>query len=505
MRFGLPCPVLLRGSYPAAADHVGISAVDVERIVSESAALRDGKVLTASEFFEAFPDDSFDEFTGERLFPESLSIRFIDVPRDPAQPFTPPITDADRAAHEVWASSSRLRSLQALNAPSILLQGAKNSLQIACEALCSGRLEERWLPLSSLMTGAPAEPHAAGPPDALFALRGGPESDETTPGDAAIVAGGVVVAWHYLTIVFALDGTIRDVFPTCDLRVVGSDARYLALVCGGGSVANSGHFGGEVHVRDTVEHGWLPRGEALPSSLPRFVAGTLGDVRWAVVIDVTEGVGYRTSPLYQDDQCGETFSSGCGRFVWDRGRFVLEAATGDAVLDVDRLTGVFLGFAKTEEGWRFLMISDPEDDAAPGRVQLVDETGAVVRDLGALEARHAFALSPDGRRLVHARTGELRVCDADSGVGASFDLSSLAPALRLPNTSGLWQRLAAAHGAPSLLITQAPAQLRETLPASYDGEEVTAEALADAIDEATRCPRLPDRVELLGSPEVDGK
>jgi hypothetical protein len=315
-----------------------------------------------------------------------------------------------------------------------------------------------------------------------------------------MISGGVVVAWQYLTIVFALDGAIRDTFPTCGLRVVGSDERHVSLVCGGGSVTSSGHFGGEVHVRDTVEHRWLPRGEALPSSLPRFVAGTLGDVRWAVVIDVKEGVGYRTSPLYQDDQCGETFTSACGRFVWDRGRFVLEVATGAAVLDADRLTGVFLGFAKTEVGWRFLMISEPEDDAAPRHVQLVDEIGAVVRDLGALENRHAFALSPDGRRLVHARTGELRVCDADSGEGAGFELASLTPALRLPNTSGLWQRLAAAFGAPSLLVTQTPAQLREAVAGSYDDDDdVTAEALIAAIAEAKRCPRLPDRVHRLGA------
>ena len=324
--------------------------------------------------------------------------------------------------------------------------------------------------------------------------------DPTLAVDAAWLGEGLAVFWPYATVVFDLDGAIRDAFPSRGLRAVGADERYAAFVCGGGGAANSGYFGAQVFVRDTRARAWLPPGTPIPETLPRFVAGTIGDVKWAVVIDTREGLGYRTSPGASGDQCGETFNSACGRYVWDRGRFVLEAATGQAVLDASPLEGKLVGFAKTETGWRFLMQDETEDnddqdeDEPRARLHLKDQTNAVVRTLDANAL--SCALSADGVRLVEVTSSALRISEADSGrVDVAFDLSELRRALELPSHEDeLWQQLAAAFGTAAQLAACNVEEVRQALAALWRSGELEDADLSQAIAAANTVAPLPDRV-----------
>ncbi len=523
MRLELPCPILLRSSYPEVGRRLGLSPDDIERVLWGSRALRDGRVFDVTAFANAYPDDLFDDFTGDDCFPDDLLVRSFEVPRDPATLLTPPITEFDRAAADAWVAIRRHRKLAELNAPGLLLAPERSNLRQACDA--EKDAETPWQPMSELMTGAPAKPGAAGEAHPMFGVPFG-EVDPTVPGDAAWLPDGLVVFWPYVTIVFGFDGRIRDVFASRGLRAIGGDARFLGLVCGGGGVASSGYFGAEVFVRDLEKHEWLTRGSPIPASIPRYVAGTIGDVKWAVVVDTLEGIGYRTSPRASGDQCGETFNSACGRYAWDRGRFVLEAATGKAVLDVDRLEGQLLGFAHAErpdsrgagpdqpdsrgagpdqpdsrgagpERWRFLMLAEPGDDELPEDVEpppslirLVDETGAVLRTLE--RATVACALSADASQLVEVAPHSLTVTDCDSGRRLrQLDLSTLTAALELPRRGALWQNLAAAFGVPSRLPRERAA-VRAALDRMWDSFD--DKALAGAITQAKKRLALPERV-----------
>lgn len=499
IKLELPCPVLLRGAYPEAARRLGLTEDDVERIAWGTSAFRDGRVMAWKEFDELFPEDDFNDFTGDEHFPEDLLTTRIEVPRDPAVLMTAPITAHDRAAASAWVAMQRFRRLRELNAPSILLAAERANLREACASVEAETAP--WQPMAELMTGAPASPGAAGEAHAMFGVPFG-DRDATGLVDVAWLPDGLVVFWPYATLVFALDGTVRDAFPTRGLRAVGGDSSVIGLVCGGGPAASSGYFGAEVFVRDVVAHEWRSRGSLIPPTIPRYVAGTIGDVKWAVVVDAREGVGYRTSPVTSGDQCGEAFNSACGGFVWDRGRFVLEAATGIAVLDVKRLEGTFVGFARGTRGWRFLMLDEPQDEDLPDDAEpppllfrLKDETNAVIRSLD--KATLACALSPDANRLVEVTDSALVVTDADSGrQEVTFDLSNLTPALRLPRSSELWQSLAAVYGTPAQLATQGVEEVLTTtkdLWGTFEAGEV-----AEAMEEARRCPRLPGRVAVSG-------
>jgi hypothetical protein len=488
MRLELPAPLLPLASRRQAARQLGLTLEELDRVARGDVAVRDGALLDEGAFFTKFPQDDFDDFTGEKALPAALLRRDLDVPRDPSKLLTPPITGRDRVAAAAWVGVRRLQRLVELKAPSILLRAAKRHLQTTQQPLDSS-----WQPLTELMTGASPSPRVAGEPSPFFALDA-PEAC-AAPGEVAFVAGGFLVAWPYVSLVFDEGGVVRDVFPTRGLRVVGSTTRHVALVCGGGALADSPHFGGQLFVRDTHARTWLARGTAVPRGLPRYVAGTVTELKWAIVVDVVKGVGYRTAPLAAGDQAGETFNSACGRFVWDRERFVLRADTGKAVLDTLPVTGTTLGFAKAGRGWRFLM-SEKVGDVA--RVLLKNEQGVTLRDLGPAHLT-ACALSADGARVVAVTASRLEVTRADSAAPvATWDLSGLGPALEVP-AGEVHRRLAAVYGTPSLFVGQPLAALREAA-ARTPGERSGDAELRAALAEAKRRPALPLNVTPLPDP-----
>lgn len=472
---------------------MGIGAEDVAKVVYGSHAWRDGQVMDEAAFFEAHPEDAFDAFTGIRVLPEDLLVREIEVPRDPRELLLPPITAADVVAADLQAIGEHLARLIELDAPSILLRHARSLVHGACEDLSGGT---RWCPLDELMTGRPAAPGASGAPHPGFAVSFASESGETSPRDCAFLDTGFLVQFRYASVVLSADGEVRDVFATCALRAVGSDARHVALVCGGGFTSSSGYFGAEAFVRDVAEHRWTTG--AIPGSLPRFLAGTIGDVKWSIVVDVVEGRGYRMAPRWMGDQCGSTFNSTCGRYAWDGSRFVLEASTGTAVLDTRDLRGALVSFARTANGWRFVMLDEPTDDeyeeheAEPWKLRLLDERGACIRELEDFEHTSAWALSPDGERLLHVTADRLRVLDADGGDprGPSIDLRPLGPAIALPDDVDLWRRLTAAYAVPAALAGATLDQAREAIEDMW-GDAPSDEALAAAIDVARTRPTMP--------------
>ncbi len=501
MKLGLPCPVLPSRAREEAARRMGVSVDDVVEIALGTRAWRDRKVIDETTFLDAYPDDDFEEFTCARVLPDDLTVREIEVPRDPSELLAPPISSADVVAADVFALAEHLERMLELSAPNILLRHARSIIQAACEDASHGTA---WQPLSELMTGRPAEPGAAGDPQPMFAVPFGSESCETVPCDCAFLDSGFLLQFRFASIVLDADGEVRDFFGTCGLRAVGSDERHVLLVCGGGRTANSGYFGAEAFVRDVVSHGWLKG--VLPESLPRFVAGTIGDAKWSVVVDVVKGGGYRMAPRWIGDQCGNTFNSTCGHYAWDGTRFVLEANSGTAVLDARDLHGDLVSFAKTSNGWRFVMLEHPseeeEDEESLPNLRLLDEAGQIVRELGEFDYESAVALSPNGARLLHVTGDRLRMLDTDSGeaLGHSIDLRPLRAALALPEDGGLWQRLAAAYAVPAALAEASPAQAREAIKDTW-GDEPSDDDLAAAIGVARQRPELPKRLpQLKGSP-----
>ncbi|MGE0400544.1 MAG: hypothetical protein AB7T06_27795 [Kofleriaceae bacterium] len=492
MKVGLPYPVLLVSAREEAARRLGVSVADVISIAYGRHAYRDGELFDADTFRKAFPDDEFEAFTAAQAFPAELMVKELDVQRDPSQRLEPPISAADVAAVDAVARAAYVARLTELDAPGIILREARSQLQQASE---TGERHARWEPVAELVTGNAPASGAAGEPRAAYALPFSDESFETAPRDCAFVGSGFLLQYRYASLVIGLEGEIRDVFPTCASRAVGSDARHVLLVTGGGGASDSGYFDGEAYVRDVAEHRWLV--DEIPQSLPRFIAGTIGDMKWAVVVDVVAGVGYRTAPHTAGDQCGGTFNSACTRYVWDGARFVLEAATGEPVLDARAISGTLVSFAKTATGWRFIVLADAdrdpyEEDEKPSQLRIVDESGACIRELGEFDYATAVALSADGTRMLHATMDNLRIVDADTGrlVGPAIDLRPLHTALALPNENDLWRRLTASVAIPSAVARMSVEQARDAIEATWSDTPEDAEISA-VLAEAASAPELP--------------
>ena len=495
MKLALPYPVLPVSARDGAAKRLGISVDEVVQIAYGYHALRDGKVIDGERFREAFPDDDLGDYTAAQVLPADLVVRELEVARDPAGLFAPPITGEDLVAVDAVACSAYVARLTELGAPGIILRHARSRLQQACEV---SERATRWQSLDELVTGEPPGRGAVGAPKSAFALPFEDESYETTPRDCAFVGASFLLQYRYASLVIGPDGEIRDVFPTCGLRAVGSDERYVLLVCGGGGAADSGYFGAEAFVRDTVEHRWLTG--AIPETLPRFVAGTVGDMKWAIVTDVVQGVGYRTAPHATGDRCGGTFNSACARYAWGGERFVLEASTGNPVLDARDVQGILVSFAKNARGWRFVMLEQPDDpyeDELPSKLRVVDETGACIRELDNFDDATALALSSDGTRMLQATFDHMRVVDTDSGrvLGPTIDLRPLQAALALPEETDVWRRLVASVAYPAAVAAMTPEQARVAIADTWgdDPEPAVLEATLGAAANAPALPRVLPR------------
>jgi hypothetical protein len=179
-----------------------------------------------------------------------------------------------------------------------------------------------WKPYDELMTGCPPDGRCHPPrPFAAFV-----DGNPTALRDCAAVADGYLLMFDFASVVVASDGAVLDAFPTAGLRPVGSIRGLILFVAGGGPTSWTGYFGPAPVVRDVANRRWV-EGE-LRRGLPRYVAGTVGDVKWSIVCDLRERLGYRISPRWLGDQCGGTFTCVDNRYAHDSADFVVECATG---------------------------------------------------------------------------------------------------------------------------------------------------------------------------------
>lgn len=431
----LHCAVVPPEAKPALAEKLGLSAEALEQILSGRAAfVREHgvtRLTNEQDFFDVFPDRSFGDFTcadGIAVHAPDLVIR--QLPLEPererllgADPLEPPIDELDVVYLGMIMRAQNLARLTDLDAPEILLRNTKVILQHAYEEIVSlraGNKRELWEPYSALMTGAPSKTSCDEPLD-WCALDGG---DPTVPLDCYALKSGFLVMFPFTSVVLDKEGQVRDVFPTKGLRAVGDGESAILFVGGGGPTSRTGYFDPAPVVRDLKTKSWV-KGER-PPGLPRYVAGAIGDVKWAIVADLDRGMGYRISPSLPGDQCGGTTVSVDGVHAYDSGDFVLEAATGRPALDVRCLLHEVRSFVRREDGaWRFLGTSlededgdededqgdDREEDS--GRLGLVvfDRSGAVLRKV----THPAAALTRDGKSVLSASSDELVLIDIDSG------------------------------------------------------------------------------------------
>ena len=471
VRLRLPCSVLLV-SREAAATRLGLDADDVDAIVHGASAWRDGRTWSEEAFIDAYPDDDFSDFTCADVLPSELCTDSIELPRDPRVRLEPPITHEDVRALAIARVAASLARLLELGAPSSLLRHAKSTLQAAVDPMDS----PRWQPLSELQTGSAPPKGAGGTPSAAFAI---PwfgalgRADGSRVLDCAFIEGGLLVQLRYGSAILDAHGAILDIFPTCGLRLVGSTARHLAFVSGGGATATSASFGARLYVRDRRTRAWLTG--AIPDGLPRFVAGRVADVKWTIVVDTAEGRAYRMDP-YSLSDAGSAFNSACGRYVWDGSELVLEAETGAPVVDVRGMDADPIAFARGGEGWRFVVDpwrdedeEDEEDEPVAHVLQLRDEQGRVLRELQPT----AVALSPDATKLLVADE-TLRIVAADTGaaLGPALDLQPLRDAFRLPEDTEAWRHMVAPFGYPAALDGMDPESVVEAMQGQWGAPDL---------------------------------
>lgn len=424
----LHCAVVPPEKKQALAEKLRLSAEALEQVLSGRAAfVRDQvgvtKLIAEEDFREIYPDRSFGDHTcadGVASHAPDLVIRQLVLPPERARlleatPLDPPIDEIDVAYLGIVMRAQYLERLIELGAPEILLRNTRVIIQHAFEevvSLSEGKPRELWEPYTELMTGAPSSTLCAEPPDWFTAT----EADPTIPLDCFALRDGFLVMFPLTSVVIDSKGAVRDVFPTKGLRPVGDTETAILFVGGGGPTSATGYFDPAPVVRDLATKSWVvgPR----PSGLPRYVAGAIGDVKWAIVADLDRGMGYRISPNLPGDQCGGTTTSVDGVHAFDSGHFVLEASTGRPVLDVRHLFHEVRSFVRRDDGaWRFLGFNledeGEDEDEEPQAPPLIvfDQTGTLLRDI----PFSAAALTRDGRTVVCASTDELVLIDADSG------------------------------------------------------------------------------------------
>jgi hypothetical protein len=434
----LTCAVVHPENKPALAQKLGLSPEALEQVLSGRAAfVRENgitRLTNEKDFSEVFPDRRFGDFTcadGIASHAPDLVTRQIALEPERArlltgEVLTPPIDDIDVAYLGIIGRAEALARLIELGAPEILLRNTKVIIKHGFEevlALRQGNPPERWEPYAVLMTGTPSATTCAEPPDWFTPS----DADPTIPLDCFALPDGFLVMWPLTSVAIDSKGEVRDVFPTKGLRPVGAGESTILFVGGGGPASATGYFDPAPVVRDVATKSWVvgPR----PAGLPRYVAGAIGDVKWAIVADLERGMGYRISPNLPGDQCGGTTTSVDGVHAYDSGPFVVDAATGGVVLDVRHLFHEVRSFVRRDDGaWRFLGfdLEDEDEDEEPREsapnLVVFDEHGTKLREI----PFPAAALTRDGRTVVCASSDELVLIDVDSGEQKrSLDLRAL--------------------------------------------------------------------------------
>jgi hypothetical protein len=77
MKLRLPCAVLPVDARNAAARRLGIRVDDIVAIAYGELAWRDGQLIDEEQWWEKYPDDDFDAFSGPGVLPADLVTRRI--------------------------------------------------------------------------------------------------------------------------------------------------------------------------------------------------------------------------------------------------------------------------------------------------------------------------------------------------------------------------------------------------------------------------------------------
>jgi hypothetical protein len=492
-RVDLPCAVVHPAARPALQRTLGLTPGELEDILAGALGFWGKKrgVIREEAFQERRRKLDFGALTGADALARhapKLVLRHVPVEaghavlREGAR-LAPPIDAADALYVDLEAHGRTLKRLIELGVPEILVRQARVDIQQIFQDLVSarrGEIADPWQPYADLMTGRPASTLCE-PPRALFTGRA---ADPCVPRDCFVLRSGFLVMFLYASVVIGEDGAIRDVFPTCGLRPVGDHDASILFVCGGGPAASSGYFEPTPIVRDVARRAWVVG--ALPQGLPRYVAGTIGDVRWAIVADLQRALGYRISPRSNGDQCGGTTTSVDGVWAYDGGYFVVEAATGRRVLDARGGGAEVRSFTRRDDGaWRFVAA----EEGAPSSLRIHDEEGRVVRAI----PHPAAALSRDGRTLLCASAEEIVLLDVDTGAERiRLDPRPLAAALAIPAgavSERAWHDLLSTFGVAERVAEQAPAAVRAAFAEGLIFGDVTDSDLATAIGAAADHPR----------------
>lgn len=400
----------------------------------------------------------------------------------------PPVDPIDLAYIGLATCASRLKHLLDLDAPDSILEQERMLVQEAFRALVAckkGRSGELWLPYKDLIPGKPPEPECQ-KPVAYFSHKHAPP---TRACDCFPLRNGVLVMFTFASVVLAPSGDIRDIFPTFGLRPVGDSETAILFVAGGGPASASGYFEPRPVVRDLKKRSWI-EGKR-PADLPRYVAGTVAEAKWAIVADLERSKGYRLSPFSPSEQSGATVTSANGIHAYDAGDFVRETATGKVVLDMRALRPEVRSFIRRSDGsWRFAgYIADGEEEAPP--FTIFDEDG---NDMLLIE-HNAAALTRDGEGLLCASDEEVALFDLESGTRQlALDLRALGPALAVPHGAEheeMWPELLSAFGTAEHVAQETVESLRAALAEmSVAKQLIDDKALAVAIDRARKHPKL---------------
>ncbi|MFK7987385.1 MAG: hypothetical protein AB8I08_15295 [Sandaracinaceae bacterium] len=501
----LPVGVAPRGRLPVLVEALGLSEGEVTRILDHELALVEG--MPVDEEAVRARNLEMSAYTGgegvARIAPEHVLHRVpieaaraarLRLPRIPGA-----IDDVDLLHLRLEPLLARVRRLRELAAPDLLRRAAHLELQQVVDAIAAaraGETAELWQPYDELMTGIPEAPVCREPSPA-FARSSLLDLDEAAPSDVALLPTGALVMFPYASVLIARDGELVDVFPTRGLRAVGGSATHSLFVSSGGPTASTGYFSPTPIVRDHGSRRWHVG--RLPEGLPRYVAGTVADLKWSIVTDLERGQGFRTSRCFHGDQSGETRSSACNRYVVDGGRFVFETATGRPALDLgeDRLV---LSFARGE-AWRLVVVPPEEDEVGDEDEEWEPPPARVVDGEGRQVAEVPFGpvdLDPSGRELLHVVGNRLILRELDRhAVLGEADLGPLARCVRPPESPSVevaraWQDVLATWGLPRTIAAKSEEALIEAIRRRFGRpDDVDINAMRA---EASRCPATPKRV-----------
>lgn len=515
-RVELPCAVVHPAAKAACQRELGITATELAGILGGTLALLpEGQVLEESALADEHPDADFEALTcADSLAARLPNLLLRHVPIEPeraparGERLIPPLDEIDVAYVELSKYADHLRHMQGSAAPEIITRQLRVRIQEAFEGLVAARLHQpppdRWEPYDRLMPGGSSATRC-GAPLAIFAQTAA--DDPSAPLDCFVLPGAFLVMFPFLSVVIGEYGEIRDTFPTCGLRPVGAGPTTILFVDGGGPASSSSHFSPTPIVRDVSARKWVEG--ALPPGLPRHVAGTIGDVKWAIVADLDRGLGYHISPGWLGDQCGATTTSLDGIHAYDGGWFVVEAASGKRVLDMRFFHHEVRAFMQLADGaFRFLALppepdedEDEPDEDEPDEDQdedepepradtlpsILDEDGTILRTIPC----SAAALGPDGRSALYASETELVLLDLESGERRlTIDLGALSAPLAFPDAaadgSAPWRDLLATYGVAEAVAGQTPASIREAFEKGFIWSTDIDDAALDAAIELAR-------------------